>query len=160
MWVFTTQGFYSAVAHRDIPDHLLIRARVKADLERLSTQLPDAHVKARIFKDDGADYQWRLLVTKQEWATALSRMTFELNYPNFKNEVRVRQGAKRASLYSSVWSTLLKLDKRKPWERWGYSDGRQAGVECAECRERNFSGETECFGCGVELDEELAPVRR
>ena len=30
MWLFTTQGFYSVVAHRDDPETLIVRARTRA----------------------------------------------------------------------------------------------------------------------------------
>lgn len=33
MWIAATSGFYSIVQHRDFPDQVLIRARVKKDLE-------------------------------------------------------------------------------------------------------------------------------
>jgi hypothetical protein len=35
MWLVTTQGFYSVVAHRGDPDRVLVRARVREDLEAL-----------------------------------------------------------------------------------------------------------------------------
>ena len=40
MWLFTTQGFYSVVAHRRDPDRLLVRARAREDLEALRDQIP------------------------------------------------------------------------------------------------------------------------
>ena len=35
MWIFTTQGFYSAVEHREDPDRLIVRARTREDIEAL-----------------------------------------------------------------------------------------------------------------------------
>ena len=38
MWVMTTQGFYSVVAHRDEPDSVIVRARTSEDIEALREQ--------------------------------------------------------------------------------------------------------------------------
>lgn len=40
MWLFTTQGFYSAVAHRSDPSRAIVRARAREDLEALRHQIP------------------------------------------------------------------------------------------------------------------------
>ncbi len=40
MWLVTTQGFYSAVAHRDDPDKVLVRGRTRGDIEALREQIP------------------------------------------------------------------------------------------------------------------------
>lgn len=36
MWIFTKDGFFSAVEHRDNSDLLMIRARCREDIERLA----------------------------------------------------------------------------------------------------------------------------
>ena len=40
MWVMTTQGFYSAVADRDDPGSVIVRARTRDDIEALRKQIP------------------------------------------------------------------------------------------------------------------------
>ena len=82
MWVATTQGFYSVVAHRDEPDKLLVRARTREDIETLREQIP-----------------------------ALAQLVTDLDYDNFKNAVAERQGAERAALYGVVWRELLRLQR-------------------------------------------------
>ena len=59
MWLITTQGFYSVVAHRRDPDKLIVRGRVREDLEALREQIPEL----RVFSDPDADYRWRAVVT-------------------------------------------------------------------------------------------------
>jgi hypothetical protein len=108
MWIMTTRGFYSAVQKRGDADEgmVTIRARVKADLERLGDLLPDA----KPYRQRGySDYPWRVRVTAEEWAAAVKAMALEIDYSNFKNEVKRVQGGKRAQVYSRVWGVLLSL---------------------------------------------------
>ena len=107
MWVLTPRGFYSVVADRDDDAFLLVRARVRADLDHLRDLLPDL----RPWHDPDADYAWRARVERREWAFALGMMAGEIDYPNFKNAVAERQGSARARLYGRVWGVLLELQR-------------------------------------------------
>ena len=110
MWLFTPRGFYSVVAHRKDADKLLVRARVRADLEALREQIP--HL--RIFSDRHADYRWRAVVTRGEWAMALALLVDDLDYDNFKSAVGERQGHERARLYGHVWGEHRESFDRAP----------------------------------------------
>ena len=105
MWLFTTQGFYSVVAHRRDPDRLLVRARAREDLEALRDQIPDL----RIASDRTADYRWRAVVTRAEWVAAIAQLATEIDYDNFKSSVADRQGIERERLYMRVWAEMRKL---------------------------------------------------
>lgn len=107
MWLFTPQGFYSVVAHRRDPEKLLVRARVRADLEALREQAPDL----RIFSDRGADYRWRAVIRRAEWVAAIAQLASEIDYDNFKSTVAERQGHERSRIYSHVWGELLTLQR-------------------------------------------------
>jgi hypothetical protein len=107
MWVFTTQGFYSVVAHRDDPDRVLVRARTRDDLEALRAQIPDLEP----FEDRDADYRWRAVVARGAWRRAVSEFAAAIDYGNFKNAVDNRQGHERSALYGKVWSDLLPLQE-------------------------------------------------
>ena len=107
MWLFTTQGFYSVVAHRRDPDKLLVRGRAREDLEALREQIPEL----RIFSDESADYRWRAVVTRAEWVAALAQLATEIDYDNFKSAVAERQGHERSRLYGHVWGELLSLQR-------------------------------------------------
>lgn len=108
MWLITTQGFYSAVEHRDDPDVLIIRARALEDIEALRVQVPSIEP----FEDPTADYRWRAFVKRAEWVEAVGKLAAEVDYPNFKNAVAERQGRGRAFVYSKVWQVLLELRSR------------------------------------------------
>lgn len=107
MWLTTTQGFYSAVAHRDDPGKLVVRARTREDIEALATQIPDLDP----FEDPAADYRWRAVVSRGDWQLAVADLAAAIDYPNFKNAVAERQGSERAGIYGRVWSVLLALQR-------------------------------------------------
>lgn len=108
MWVITTRGFYSVVRDDDDHDMLLVRARVREDLERLRDLLPDLEP----WHDLAADYAWRARVQRAEWAYALGAMAGEIDYRNFKDAVGERQGRARAGVYGRVWGVLYGLQRR------------------------------------------------
>ena len=64
MWIFNKDGYFSAVEHRDKPDHLMVRARRKEDIERLAEKL---QAKAAFTPD--ADYAFRVTVSKSACAS-------------------------------------------------------------------------------------------
>jgi hypothetical protein len=107
MWLFTTQGFYSVVAHRRDRDRLIVRARAREDLEALREQIPEL----RIHSDPDADYRWRAVVTRAEWVAVVAELATELDYDNFKRAVATRQGRERERLYHRVWAALRELQR-------------------------------------------------
>lgn len=105
MWIVTTQGFYSVVEDPKRPDTLVIRCRVKRDLVALKEQIPEL----RPIHGAGTDYAWRAFVPRQRWVEAATALSEDIDYGNFKDAVKARQGAKRASAYMRVWVALLDL---------------------------------------------------
>ena len=108
MWVLTTQGFYSVVAHRDDPGQVLVRARTRQDLAALAAQIDDLDIT----HTPGADYPWRAVVRREAWEHAAAELAAAIDYPNFKAAVADRQGSGRESVYSQVWATLRRLSGR------------------------------------------------
>ena len=75
MWLYTTIGFFSVVAHRDDPRAILIRARVREDLAALRRHhLPDLEIA------QGGEYAFEALVSRDEWEFAVCRMAQEIDY--------------------------------------------------------------------------------
>jgi hypothetical protein len=106
MWLFTTIGFYSVVAHEDDPRTMLIRARVREDLDNLRRHhLPDLE----IVEGAGTDYRYRAFVSRDEWEHAAAGLAAAVDYPNFKNAVAETQGTRRAHAYADVWSVMRSL---------------------------------------------------
>ena len=105
MWVFTTEGFFSVVAHRSRSGYLLVRARTREDLEALAGRIPSLEP----FEDPDADYRWRALVKAGDWQNVLASLAGAIDYDNFKNAVAERQGPDRARVYSGVWSVMRSI---------------------------------------------------
>jgi hypothetical protein len=107
MWVFTTDGFYSAVQHRDDKDQLVIRCRKAADAFALQSRLLDnGHPEYAVTATPDADYAYRLFIPRTAWAEYLIRAVGSLDYPNFKDAVAERQGLERADIYHDVWQVM------------------------------------------------------
>ena len=108
MWVFTTSGFYSVVAHRTRHGHVIVRARTREDIEALSDRIRGLKIQ----DNAGSDYRFRAEVRKADWQNALASLAGAIDYHNFKNTVAERQGHDRARIYSGVWSLLRALQVR------------------------------------------------
>jgi len=117
MWFFTTFGFFSVVAHRDKPETLIVRSRVRLHLERLlhrakaHSTMFDALV---IAETPGADYRFRIELKSRTVALTLYRLVLGIDYPNFKGAVAVeRNGSPLDDSYldslHDVWSVMLRL---------------------------------------------------
>jgi hypothetical protein len=115
MWIMTPRGFYSAVHKNGTPENIVtVRARAKGDLENLKDLLPKG---VKPFQKGYSDYPWRIEVTREVWAEILLAMNTEITYDNFKDEVKKKQGAHRASVYGRIWGVLLALEDRRPRRR-------------------------------------------
>lgn len=108
MWLFTTIGFFSVVSHRDAAHTVVIRSRVREDLEALRTHhLPDLEIVANA----GTDYAFRAFVSRDEWEHAAQQLARDVDYPNFKDAVAARQGSARAHAYLEIWATMHRLQE-------------------------------------------------
>ena len=123
MWLFTRYGFFSAVSARKEdekygqsidPDRIMVRARVRGDLESLKNRFPDLLGQCDIHAFIGTDYAFRIFVDKQIWSRVLSKLAEETDYDNFKSEVARHQGIAGAAYEHSlheVWSVMHGLQK-------------------------------------------------
>lgn len=110
MWLMTTCGFFSIVEKPGdrAAGRLTLRARVRADLERLRDEaLPGL---GPIVEGGGTDYPFRAAAPRGEVAAALANLAMKLDYANFKDAVKTRQGPARAAAYGKVWQALHELD--------------------------------------------------
>ena len=100
MWIYLTEGALSIVAHRDKPDHLLVRSRHPNTIERA---FPDAE---QYYIQD-ADYPYRADILRDDVIFFLERRLSLLKYDNFKNTV---DDYDYSRLLGDVWHTYF---------RWG-----------------------------------------
>lgn len=103
MWIFAQKGFLSIVKHREKPGYLLIRARMKGDIE---AYFPDAEVEI----DAGSDYKYRTILHEYKVADALFDTVMEIDYDNFKDNIADKQ--RRGFTYARVWALMKGLQDR------------------------------------------------
>ena len=107
MWLFTKTGFVSIVQNkRGGPDDLIVRSRVRKDLENFidMTATPE---EVRIYENAGTDYQFRCFIERWELQRVMTKTVEELDYPNFKNNFK--DDNLRSVVYTKVWNVLWEL---------------------------------------------------
>lgn len=124
VWVFTPLGFFSATrtnpSYVELPvrqqtDHIMVRARVRADLERLF----DLYCEMGLTQEEGPailaiaghDYPYRMVLRPENWTALVARMADNIDYSNFKSAVEKQassavEGAARHDLYLKVWGVM------------------------------------------------------
>lgn len=114
MWVFTNRGFLSAVQHRDDPNLLMVRARVKGDLKSFFP-------KCKEIETVNSDYRFRTIVSRGDFMSAMDREIKRITYHNFKDSI-AKTDKKRKAWYSDVWyvgfdlqNVLYGVQKFKQW---------------------------------------------
>ena len=80
MWIALTEGWLSIVAHRDKPDHLLVRAR---NPKHITRTFPDAEM----YTNADADYPFRADVPRKDVIEFMSLRLEHMTYDNFKNTI-------------------------------------------------------------------------
>ena len=118
MWLFTKNSFISVVQHRQQPDNVLVRARVRKHLEKLFP-----HRGKEIYADSSADYKYRLLISKRELSEVVSDYILcGLDYDNFK-AAQGRDDPAWARFLSTVWAAGVKCadafkKRERKYEQW------------------------------------------
>jgi hypothetical protein len=108
MWTFTTDGFYSAVQHREDKGIMVVRCRKAADAFALQSRLLErGHPEYTVKHTPEGDYAYRLFIPRTAWAQYLIHAVESIDYPNFKDAVAERQGLDRADVYHDVWQMML-----------------------------------------------------
>lgn len=112
MWIFCKQGFVSIVKHRLLPGMLLVRARVRDDIENFVRLLDEISGKKHpVEETPDADYRFRTVACKRLVAKVVSRIAGEIDYPNFKDEVH---GDRQRDLaYMKVWRAMVDFQAEK-----------------------------------------------
>ena len=101
MWVALTEGWLSIVAHRDKPDHLLVRAR---NPKHITRTFPEAEM----YSNADADYPFRADVPREDVIDFMSRRLEHMQYDNFKNTIN-EEAYHDAAL--GVWQTMYRYGR-------------------------------------------------
>ncbi len=120
MWIMLPDAYISAVAYITNPpqDHLLlVRARVKGDLEKL---FPGNTVERTV----DADYLYRTIVTRNQLKLLLLNEVDRIDYKNFKNAVPT-EDKPRHDAYLKCWTAMNHLQEQldpesaaAKWSKW------------------------------------------
>jgi hypothetical protein len=102
MWLFSDTGFVSAVAHRDDPDRLVVRARDRASLAPLAQRTGND-----ILEGAGTDYRFRVVVGRAEYGAWVADVIADLTYTNYKSQAQRTRGSRFANALHDVWSTMF-----------------------------------------------------
>ena len=161
MWIHTDLGFMSVVEYDPAKDpkrpkgknakkkyphvskkgtHLLVRARVEADLNDLKAFFPPL-----VVEDDGAaDYRFRAILPREKFAEFMISKVMEIDYDShFKEVVEKRLGAaqghaagrERHTKLMSIWSTMASLQPGGTYSSWkddkwgGYGGASYSGYD-------------------------------
>jgi hypothetical protein len=99
MWMFTQRGFFSIVAHRNDPDILIVRARIKGDIEAFWP-------KAKVLMTPDADYRYRAFIPKEFVAEAIGGIAATIDYDSYKGNITDRR---RSRWYAAVWNAMRQM---------------------------------------------------
>lgn len=80
MWFCLNNGFVSAVENRNDPEVLVVRARRR---EHLADNFPGYNIVV----GGSTDYNYRIFITKEDFAKIIKDKIMNINYDNFKNSV-------------------------------------------------------------------------
>ena len=105
MWIFTNNAMLSLVEDRDDPTLLVVRARLKGDIERVFPDFPAITV-------GGSDYKWRTWVPKSIAAKVIADSIREIDYGNFKDSIN-KEDKLRKSAYLDVWADMLEAQNEE-----------------------------------------------
>jgi hypothetical protein len=110
MWIFTLDGFFSAVQDKTDPGRIMVRSRVREDLEKMLARLDMKETE--ILAWAGTDYAYRVFINRSAWCGYLETMSADLNYTNFKAAAVDHQDHARSKAYYTVWRRLYEWQEQ------------------------------------------------
>jgi hypothetical protein len=114
MWIFTTRGFFSVVENRENNEQVLIRARVKSDIQEMHKVFFELGLKAgNVAENFYSDYMYRFVAERMDWISVMEHLMLDLRYTNFKDAVYMADPMelreRRHNTYLKVWSDMRQL---------------------------------------------------
>lgn len=104
MWLFSKNGFISAVRNRRDNNLVMIRSYFKGDIERI---LARSGIETEVVETADADYYYRANVTNEQWSRILVKEAECIDYDNFKNAIEAEAyDSERYDTYLEVHGAL------------------------------------------------------
>ena len=116
MWVFTQNGFISAVDNKVKPGLLAVRARDRQSLEEISEM-----AGSEIEFTPRRDYQYRTYVSRGRLEDFVKLSIETLDYSNFTDRLYVSRGKQFARAAGNVWTSMHAVAD-KEYEEWHTSE--------------------------------------
>jgi len=113
MWLFTSEGFISVVAHNEKPDTLLVRARDEGSL----LSLVEA-TGATLRHTPSNDYPVRIEVLRTAYSSWVAEEISRLDYTNYKAQMwTMRRGETSwENALHSVWAAMHAVERPRVTE--------------------------------------------
>jgi hypothetical protein len=105
MWIFTSEGFVSAVYKYH---GVQVRSRDLRSLNGISAASGE-----KVVKTPAADYPYRVTTDRQTFAQWLCAEVMRMSYPNFKSEVSAVRGSNFVHPLHEVWEVMHMVEDRE-----------------------------------------------
>jgi hypothetical protein len=102
MWFFCSKRFLSIVECQDNKMFLLVRSRLKGDIERI---FPGAVVE----EEAGSDYRFRCFLPRAVAAKTLAKEIAAIDYSNYKAAILDHE--RREQAYYEIWLRMYRLQE-------------------------------------------------
>lgn len=99
MWVFLNDAFFSIVQHREDSETVVVRARVKGDLEKTFGN------QFAVLETEESDYRFRMFLNKEFVSDTMKQKVLNIDYGNFKDSIS-KKDYDRKQHYTRVWSVM------------------------------------------------------
>ena len=162
MWIFSKCGFFSIVEKTE--GQFQIRGRVKKDLENIVNGM---NLVNRVLRSDGNDYQYRIIVNKEQMLAVMQWLGEQVDYSNFKSEIDSTPDQRdKHDAYHSIWGVMaskfgtgygLSRSSHKPKNKSrAYVPDREKTFQlrydedykrCSGCDSKILASRTECPFC-------------
>lgn len=122
MWIFTPTAFVSIVSHRTKPGMLLVRARLKGDIERM--------FPGQMVRETGkADYRFRAEIPRGLVAKVVQQQLAFIDYENVKDAIprRGKVHDLRHIAMTRVWGVMHDAQVEQLFQRSLSPEGSDEG---------------------------------
>jgi hypothetical protein len=120
MWVFLNDAMFSIVEHREDPTCLVVRARVREDLQRVFP-------KYKMYTTPDADYRFRVFIDREKMAEILADEVRGIDYGNFKDSIDSSDHIRKYA-YTKVWEAMFRVQEelyetgKEWWKTYRYGN--------------------------------------
>jgi hypothetical protein len=118
LWIFTTKGFFSIVEHKKDLNRVVIRARVRKDIDNMKMLFEELDLRVSdVVENVSSDYRYRVFASRSDWTSVMTQLITDMGYTNFKNAVYEADSPKvrdnRHEAYLDIWAIMHELQFRE-----------------------------------------------